>query len=382
MKRDSFSWSRRVAAVVAVGGLLCLTSPAFASAPSDPGTPATAARHVTVETYNVDLGTNLKPLFEATSLPALVGAASTAYAEVLANDFPERATALASLIAKERPDVVGLQEVALWQTSSSGPYGPFTTSVDYLDLLLDALAAEGVPYAAVVQNPNFTGQAPVTLNLAGWVRYTDRNVVIVRTGPGVHLTTANPAQGVYAARIPVALPAPLPATAITRGWASVDVTTWGRTFRFVTTHLEAYGRFNGDDLFRNLQANELVSLLAASPYPVVLTGDINSQPTGCTPANVNTVAYGIITAAGFDEVWPAVHQQSPCTGFTSGQAGLLSPVSSIDHRIDDVFFQPASFTALQAEIVGEAMADRSVPDGFWPSDHASTVATLRMTNWS
>ena len=77
---------------------------------------------------------------------------------------------------------------------------------------------------------------------------------------------------------------------------------------------------------------------------------MNSRPTGCTPPNINTGAYAIITGAGLVEVWPAMHQQSPCTGFTSGQKTLLDPANSLDHRIDDVFYSPSKFNGIQAEI--------------------------------
>lgn len=372
---------RIVGALVALAIVTLAPTAASASPDATQQTSSRSSSNVIVETYNLDLGADLVPIFSAQDLPGLVAAAAAGYDEVVANNFPERATALAALIAKERPDIVGLQEAALWQTSSAGPYGPFTTTYDYVGLLQGALAARHLPYNAVVENQTFVGQAPVTADLSGWVRYTDRNVILVRAGlPASHLSTANAQEGQYVTRIPLTLPAPLPASAITRGWASVDVTMHGDTFRFVTTHLEAYGRFNGDDLFRNQQANELVATLATSPYPIVLTGDINSRPTGCVPENINTGAYGIIAGSGLQEVWPATHPRSPCTGFTSGQRTLLDPTNSLDHRIDDVFFSPQSFRATRAEIVGEEQRDRSVPTGFWPSDHASTVAKLHTSH--
>ena len=209
---------RRLVVAVLVAGSMLLAPAAVATTPASAGAATTAARHVSVETYNLDLGADLKPVFSASTLPDLVTAAASAYGEVVANNFPERANALAALIAKERPDVVGLQETALWQTSTTGPFGSFTTSYDYLAILLQALKAQKVPYVAAVENPNFVGQAPVTPDLSAWVRYTDRNVIIVRSGlPEQQLSTANPQQGVYTTRIPLTLPPPLPASAITVG---------------------------------------------------------------------------------------------------------------------------------------------------------------------
>jgi hypothetical protein len=55
---------------------------------------------------------------------------------------------------------------------------------------------------------------------------------------------------------------------------------------------------------------------------------------------------------------------------------LTSPASTLDHRIDDIFFQPKALDAIPADVIGDRERDRT-PSGLWPSDHAGTVATLR-----
>ena len=175
-----------------------------------------------------------------------------------------------------------------------------------------------------------------------------------------------------------------------RGWSAVDVNVRGRTIRFANTHLEAYGVPGTlKDQIRNPQSMELAAALNASPYPVVLVGDINARPTMCnglrtTPPNdfldQNVVAYEILTDAGLLEVWPLVYPGAPCgsAGWTSGQSALDNAASTLDHRIDDVFVS-AGFTALEADVVGDRQADRT-PSGLWPSDHASTWAKIRLDN--
>ena len=103
------------------------------------GAPAPVSAVTTdVGVYNVYLGANLRPLFGATSIPDLIQRAGTIYAEMERTDFPQRAQAIAELIAEERPDVLGLNEVALWETAPwtfiqtpDGPIpvvtGPYTT---------------------------------------------------------------------------------------------------------------------------------------------------------------------------------------------------------------------------------------------------------------
>jgi endonuclease/exonuclease/phosphatase family metal-dependent hydrolase len=346
-----------------------------------------------VETYNLSLGADLTPLFGATTLSTLRTAAAQVYGEAVASRPEERMRAVAAIIARQRPDVVGLQEVALWSlapyTTIAGlpfPSGPYQPTYDFLALLLDDLSALGQPYDMVAVNTNFdSGTAvPIAIPISDdrAARYADRNVIIVRHQ--AHLRTANARDGNYLAQFSVNL---LGVTvSVPRGWTSVDVLQRGRTFRFVDTHLEAYGSPPLKDQIRNPQAAELAGLAAASPFPTMVVGDINARPTMCAtwrrppePEDANTVAYGTITGAGFTEVWPLVHPANPCSpaSWTSGQSSVYGPTSTLTHRIDDVFLS-AGFTALQTSVVGDTAAELSTPNGLWPSDHASTVAKVRL----
>ena len=119
----------------------------------------------------------------------------------------------------------------------------------------------------------------------------------------MHATNAQP--HTFQAAIPVQLPAPLPAITVIRGWSRVDVTVDGATVRFANTHLEAFSA-----LVRNLQAAELAASLATSPYPVVLAGDLNSQPTD------SKGAYGAMQSIGLADAWTVA--EGAAGGFTSG----------------------------------------------------------------
>src|SRR6266540_207975 len=90
--------------------LIGSSGPALASqrTPSPP-------REISVMTQNLYLGTNLQPLFGLQG-EDLILAAADAYDEVVQNDFPARAEAIAREIAADSPALVSLQEVALWQT--------------------------------------------------------------------------------------------------------------------------------------------------------------------------------------------------------------------------------------------------------------------------
>ncbi|HEX7188226.1 MAG TPA: hypothetical protein VF423_08380, partial [Actinomycetes bacterium] len=103
-----------VMGLVAVLALLA-ASPQAAASPPDP-----AQRQVTVASYNLFLGGNIGSLVDPSvdTIPEFLAAATALWQNVVATDFPARAEAIADLLAEDQPDVVGLQEVANWQTRS------------------------------------------------------------------------------------------------------------------------------------------------------------------------------------------------------------------------------------------------------------------------
>ena len=112
-------------------------------------TPASGAKSkhtVRVMTRNLYLGADLTPALQATSFSQLTDAAGEIFNEVKQNDFPVRAKGLAKEILKTSPDLVGLQEAALWRTSPTckvfvppGPYTATHVAYDYVKLLLAQL---------------------------------------------------------------------------------------------------------------------------------------------------------------------------------------------------------------------------------------------------
>jgi endonuclease/exonuclease/phosphatase family metal-dependent hydrolase len=383
---------------------LALGSPA-AGAPKAPVPQTPSAVVVEVQTYNMYFGADLRPLF-AGGNP--VAAASLIWAEMQASRIPERARAVAELIAEEAPDLVGLQEVSTWRSapatftppSTFDPAGSFVTDYDALALLLEDLAELGTPYEVVVANKNFSNDLPVLPGAvpplpvstpSGWrlAAFTDRDVIIVKKSAlsrgRVHLGATESNTFVAKLEVPVAGTM----VSVPRGWSSADITIRGRTFTFMNTHFEAYGYGGLQDQVRNPQAVELADVIEDWPHPVVLVGDVNVRPTMCKdvrlgqpewPGDQNIVAYQTLLNAGLTEVWPMVYPDDPCgsAGWTSGQDTLDGAESTLDHRIDDVFVSDG-FSALEAEVVGDEQADRTM-GGLWPSDHASTWAKIRLDN--
>jgi endonuclease/exonuclease/phosphatase family metal-dependent hydrolase len=368
-RRTSF-----VAAAVAVALAGCSDTPSGPepSATAGPAHLVHGAAGPTVMTRNLYLGTELDPVLAATSPAEVIAAATQAWAEIQATNFPARAGALADEIARTRPDLIGLQEVTLYtvQSPSDAVLGGTTPATDvaydFLQLLLDSLTARGLHYTAVAQVVNtsievpvFTGAGPIPYDD---VRFTDRDAILARAD----VATSNAQGDVFATHIPLqigGMNVPL-----LRGWTSVDATIGASTFRFVNTHLEVQSFAP----VQTAQAAELLALFAAAPLPVVMVGDFNSAAD-----NSQTPTYAMILAAGYDDVWTPRGSD----GYTCCHAKDLSnTLPELDQRLDIVFvrgFGPAPQVGARTQIVGNTVGDRQRA-GMWASDHAGVVATLRL----
>jgi endonuclease/exonuclease/phosphatase family metal-dependent hydrolase len=323
--------------------------------------PFAGQREVTVMTQNLYLGTDLRPIFAAPSPAALLGAVSAGWQQVLANDFPSRAEAIADEIAAAQPDLVALQEAELYRTDvpSDGAATPAeTVALDFMAELNGALARRGLDYVVASSFSGTDAELPAGLPPAFDLRLTDRLFILARADESTaDLKVSNPQAGAYAAALTV--PTVAGALTLPRGWASVDVKIRGREFRFVTTHLEAFSL-----PVRNAQAAELVAATAATELPVVVVGDLNSGP------GVDLGAYTILLDGGFADA--AASGGSTCCFGTD----LHDSTGTLTKRIDLVLTRGA-FTTVAAEVVGDEPGDRT-PNGLWPSDHAGVVATLRL----
>jgi hypothetical protein len=82
-------------------------------------------RPLIVMTRNMYFGTDLAEVIGATTFEEFAVEVAEAYTEVQQSDIPARAAAIAGEIESTHPDLVGLQEAAVWRT---GPFGgPATT---------------------------------------------------------------------------------------------------------------------------------------------------------------------------------------------------------------------------------------------------------------
>jgi endonuclease/exonuclease/phosphatase family metal-dependent hydrolase len=316
-----------------------------------------ASTNVTVMTYNVDERTDFGAIVAVlTNGGDFVTAVDQTIAEVQRSNRGLRAHLIAAEIAKAQPDLVGLQEAAVWK------FGDQT--LDLLQTILEDLAGQ---YTAVISVPEFQ------INIAQLgIGFTDRDVILARTGSALEII-GQPRYGYYRALVPLpAFPPYLPTTSsITRGWAYVDVLLNGTAFRFITTHLED-GTNTTSPIFALVQALQEVQLVyspALTFLPVIIAGDFNTIANN--PSSPTFLTYRFMLANGFTDAWRTAH---PGTGgATCCQDDLQSSTPQLTQRLDQVF------TRGRISVVGAQLVDDYfMPPGSWPSDHAAVESELRV----
>jgi len=380
------------AALIALCGALVAAVVLHLSGPA-------GGRTVTVMTRNLYLGADInRPVRAAASgtgrdAVLALGHANHDVGQIVARtDFVTRSRLLAGEIATARPDLVGLQEVALWrhgpmQLNRLGLPDAAEVDYDFLQMLLAELAARRMTFdvarvqqesdveAAAFTGDPFRGTERETED----VRLTVRDVILVRHAAG--LRVLNSGGGHYRHGLDVTLGgAPF---SFVRGFAWVDVVTSGSyRFRFVTTHLESQSA----DLAL-AQAGELLAGPAADARTsAVIVCDCNSDPASLAVRPGDSVAesasYQLLTKhGGFADMWLR-KQPSAGPGFTAGLSELVndSTPAGFNRRLDLVLARPAPgarLTVSRADVTGEEVTNRDRRTGLWPSDHAGVVLSLR-----
>jgi hypothetical protein len=348
---------------------------------------------VEVMTRNIYLGADLRPVLEANSVNSAIDAGGEVANQVDRTNFPLRAQALAAEILNKKPDLVGLQEVALWRTGPTNfgvvSEGPSATEVEYdfRELLLAELNKSGNNYEVVVNKQEFDAELPVNDDGQGSgfsgadhnVRLTMHDLILRRTDSKVKVS--NPNSGTFNTLLRVTLGGGALTLDVTRGWTAVDAKRKGtKKFRFVNTHLEAFdssgqnptntGQSLGRGDIRAAQATELVSAGGpadpAPKNPVILLGDINSDDDTVQP-NGDRNAYNALLAAGLRERSTA-NPLSCCLD----DPNLVVP-GGFDHQVDHITTDTKKVKLKRSSVTGLAPVN-----GLFPSDHAGVDSILKM----
>jgi endonuclease/exonuclease/phosphatase family metal-dependent hydrolase len=339
-----------------------------------------------VLTWNIYVGAPAQDLLLLEDPAQIPFEVAVMYDRIMQTNFPERADAIADQIVAANPHVVGLQEVTTIRRQSPGDFlignpVPATAVVqDWLGLLQQALVARGADYVVVAVATNFDVEVPMVNFATGGLddaRLTDYDVLMVRAD----VPWSNAHAGNYAAVLPISLggvdflkPS---------GWNRVDITLKGLSYRIINAHPEAADIAPGvlDPQLAALQAaqaSELMAMADASPYPVVLIGDLNTAAGGTT-----TTMYQDLLAFGFVDAWTIGPPRG--LGYSGTQdKDLRNPVSKLHHRIDYILYRDERTAAgmpfngsVHIEQIGEEQADWTVT-GMWPSDHAGLFGSLRI----
>ena len=326
---------------------------------------------LTVMTRGLSTGASLERVLET---PGAV----EAFEALRRTDVSAQARRLADEIQYARPHLIGLQQVTQVRRQSPGDaiFGGTrpaeTPYLEVLPVLLGELEARGLHYREVARVRNADVEVPLlTSALPSYddLRVTDFDVILARADVDVSQARV----GHYQERqkvnqrgyAPVALP---------RGWASVAATVEGRTYRFVSTHLEPAPDEAGLRV-QLAQAEELIGSLRREALPVVLVGDFN------TPANLGLVGaptYRELLLAGYVDVW--AHRLGMKTWSSAVEAMrevprkaerlnlvlVRNPVAPVARRLGPVL----------AYGVGSALEEPRLDP--WVSNLTGVVARLRM----
>lgn len=306
-----------------------------------------------VASYNLYLGADLTPVFGAADPHQLRSQARLVQDQLRDTDFFSRAGAVARLLARARPDIVALQEVARWTRTTVLPDGSRAedTWCDFLAELLESLDGEGGPYDVHAVNQSFRGGT--ALSDTEEVSVVGANITLVRRGSGVVVTGESTGEFTDLLAIPTGIAGLV--FPVHRSWGRLEATVHGRPVRFVNTHLEAY-----DAPTRDAQRDELLGVAGDLEGPVILAGDFNADPRS------------VGMPAVYQDAWAVAGGPGP--GHTCGQAADLAHEDSrLGERIDYVWVRNA--TVLSCRLAGDRPEDRTV-GGLWPSDHACVVADV------
>jgi endonuclease/exonuclease/phosphatase family metal-dependent hydrolase len=352
--------------------------------------PNRSAPIVKAMTYNIFIGADIDIILDefnpSDPVNSLVRGVTLFLQAVQNTDFPERAESLADEIQRRRPDLIGLQEVALFELIRSDD-PKVITYLDYKEILLAALRARNLDYEAAVtaDNTTVTFPFPVDIDNDGvpdgvGLQFTDRDAILVRK----NVTVSNAEVATFETLR--AFP-PIPSFIgkdVIRGYAALDATVRGKTYRFAVTHLENEG--DNPDI-QDAQTAELIEDLEFEDQPVILVGDFNSGPSIDQPIPRPGSPYDQLVEAGYIDAWaerkgPRTRSGDP--GFTCCQdKDLRNIVSELDKRIDLIWIRPEGLPlgineALARTTVEGDDPKEKTPSGLWPSDHAGVDARMNV----
>lgn len=349
------------------------------------GTPAAASDTITVMTRNVASGADWRPIFNTPDMRSLVAASTRVYGQAVRTRFERRAKGIAQEIQQHTPDLIGLQEVALWR---SGPVNTDPSVVlhptadrtvsDYLQILLKEVNTGPVQYRVAGIQRNWDFETPINsdgrratgrFGADSNIRFTTRNVILAAE----HIEVQDAVQATYrppnTLRVAVAGVRRVPRT---RGWLSVLAhVAPGRSVRFTATHLEVQDERRQRPSLRARQAAEAATAVHDLGGPGFLVGDFNSG----LPANAHGSEQAFVTLlrSGLRDV----DDGGPtCCLHRSPDLHSGGSVREFDHPSDHILVKETPSARFTVEQVWRTGMRKS--SGYWHSDHLGIVSRVRL----
>ncbi len=342
---------------------------------------AQAADNVTVMTRNIFLGADLGPALRATGGGEFVSAVGEIVRQVNSTNISKRSKGLADEIQQRKPDLIGLQEVALWRKGKvnlNAVYNqtPSATKVhqDFLKILLKQINKGKAQYEVVRVQNEFDFEAPAdvdnnpktgTSGAEANYRLTMRDAILKRKGVGIK--TKNQQGKKYTVKNSFSVKVANFVTVTSRrGWlstqAKVGKSGW---FTFANTHLEAFDDRTDVPSIRAKQAGEFAKAMGKVKGPLIAVGDFNSDFPGLVPGDEQ--AFEVLKGAGFKDIGTTTPMSCCIAGSDDMQTG--GSIDDFDHRVDQIFTTtPKKVKKIKTWVVG-----REQSYGFWHSDHAGVV---------
>ena len=329
------------------------------------GSSRSKTTNVNVMSRNLYLGADIIKLATAPDRNAFEQQAAEMFGTVQRTDFNARAKLIADEIRKNKPDLIGLQEVALWRKGADGVKDgsatPATEVVyDWLAILDTELKARNLRYKLVRKQTEFDFEGPTALGYD--IRFTQQDAVLVRVDRSIKTKNARSAN--YDAALDVPLNSIGQTANVRRGWISVDATVNNAKFRFVDTHLEAYSEAIGLQ-----QAQELTAGPLRGSGQKVLVGDMNSAPGSDESDPIDH-----LLDFGLDDTFFRKNRRRTPTCCQSETVD--NAASELRSYIDFVMAKPR-VPVVKSIHVG-ANPNVKTPSGLWPSDHAGVVSRLKL----
>jgi len=347
---------------------------------------AQAADDVTVMTRNVFLGADLGPALRASGGGEFLTAVGEIVRQVEATNFPRRAKGLAAEIQQRKPDLIGLQEVALWRKGKvnlNAVYNqkPVATKVvqDFLQILLKQVNKGKAKYQVVKVQNEFDFEAPADLDndlktgtsgAEANYRLTMRDVILKRKGVGIKTKDVRGGHYTQKNSFSVKIANFVTVTSI-RGWLSTRAKVKdGPWFTFADTHLEAFDDRTVVPSIRARQAAEFAKAMKKVKGPLIAVGDFNSDVPGLVPGDEQ--AFATLTKAGFVDIGTTTPLS--CCIDNSYDLRTGGSIDDFDHRVDQIFTTtPKRVNKVRTWVVG-----REQSFGYWHSDHSGVVGKYRL----